>query len=80
MLVIATYRPGYRPPWIDRSYATHVALQPLDPDEARRVGHGQRLPGDGAAGPLRLTHGGELVAIAEPSAGELRPVVVFAAR
>jgi tRNA pseudouridine55 synthase len=52
----------------------------LDPDEARRVGHGQRLPGDGAAGPLRLTHGGELVAIAEPSAGELRPVVVFAAR
>src|SRR5438552_2389344 len=37
MLVIATYRPGYRPPWIDKSYATHVALQPLDPDEARRV-------------------------------------------
>ena len=37
ILLIATYRPGYRPPWVDKSYATHVALQPLDPDEARRV-------------------------------------------
>jgi len=37
ILFIATYRPGYRPPWTDKSYATHVALQPLDPDEARRV-------------------------------------------
>ena len=37
ILFIATYRPGYRPPWNDRSYATHAALQPLDPDEARRV-------------------------------------------
>ena len=29
MLVLATYRPGYRPPWIDKSYAGQVALQPL---------------------------------------------------
>jgi transcriptional regulator with AAA-type ATPase domain/tetratricopeptide (TPR) repeat protein len=37
MLVIATYRPGSRPSWIDAAHATHVVLQPLDPDEARRV-------------------------------------------
>ncbi|HTO12924.1 MAG TPA: sigma 54-interacting transcriptional regulator [Candidatus Binatia bacterium] len=37
ILLIATYRPGFRPPWIDKAYATHVTLQPLDPDEARRV-------------------------------------------
>lgn len=33
VLLIATYRPGYRPPWIDRSYATQQALPPLAPDE-----------------------------------------------
>jgi predicted ATPase len=37
LLLIATYRPGYRPRWIEKSYATQVALQPLEPDEARRV-------------------------------------------
>jgi len=48
----------------------------LDREEARRVAHGQRLAGR-ADGPLRLTAGGELVAIAEPRADELKPVVVF---
>lgn len=48
----------------------------LDADEARRVSHGQRLAG-GGEGPLRLTRDGEPIAIAEPRAGELRPVVVF---
>jgi tRNA pseudouridine55 synthase len=48
----------------------------LEPDEARRVSHGQPLAG-AAGGALRLTHDGEPVAIAEPRAGELRPVVVF---
>jgi DNA-binding NtrC family response regulator/tetratricopeptide (TPR) repeat protein len=28
-LFLTSYRPGYRPPWGDRSYATQVALQPL---------------------------------------------------
>jgi DNA-binding NtrC family response regulator/tetratricopeptide (TPR) repeat protein len=37
ILVICTHRPGYRPPWIEKSYATQVALQPLDADHARRV-------------------------------------------
>jgi tRNA pseudouridine55 synthase len=48
----------------------------LEPEEARRVSHGQRLAGR-ADGPLRLTAGGELVAIAEPGADALKPVVVF---
>jgi tRNA pseudouridine55 synthase len=49
----------------------------LDADEARAVGHGRRLAGQGE-GAMRLMHGAELVAIAEPREGELQPVVVFA--
>ncbi|MFN2617904.1 MAG: tRNA pseudouridine(55) synthase TruB, partial [Thermoleophilaceae bacterium] len=53
----------------------------LDPDEARGVGHGRPLPRGGAPGGfVRLTHAGELVAVAEPRAEELKPVVVFAPR
>ena len=37
ILLVLTYRAGYRPPWIDKSYATQVALLPLAPDESRRV-------------------------------------------
>ncbi len=37
ILLVSTYRAGYRPPWIDRSYATQVALLPLAPDESRHV-------------------------------------------
>ena len=53
----------------------------LEPDEAARVAHGVRLPaGPGPQVPaLRLTHAGELVAVAEPRGSELQPVVVFAA-
>jgi tRNA pseudouridine55 synthase len=54
----------------------------LDPDEARRVSHGARIPLGEApsdAPELRLTRGGEVLAIAEPRGDELRPVVVFGA-
>jgi class 3 adenylate cyclase/tetratricopeptide (TPR) repeat protein len=37
IFVIATYRPGYRPPWMDRSYATQITLQPLARDDALEV-------------------------------------------
>jgi tRNA pseudouridine55 synthase len=51
----------------------------LDPGEARGARHGRRVSGAGARDRhVRLTHEGELVAIAEPRAGELQPVVVFA--
>jgi tRNA pseudouridine55 synthase len=51
----------------------------LSGEEARAVRHGRRLTA-AADEPerLRLTHEGELLAIAEPRAGELQPVIVFA--
>jgi len=49
----------------------------LSAEEALAVGHGKRIEGE-AAGHIRLTHEGELVAIGESQAGELQPVVVFA--
>jgi hypothetical protein len=49
----------------------------LSPAEAIAVQHGRRIPGEGE-GHVRLTHNGELLAIAEAREGELQPVVVFA--
>jgi transcriptional regulator with AAA-type ATPase domain/tetratricopeptide (TPR) repeat protein len=37
ILMVTTYRPGYRPPWIDRSYATQLALPGLTPGESRTL-------------------------------------------
>jgi predicted ATPase len=37
ILMLATCRPGYRAPWLDKSYATQIALQPLGPDDSRQV-------------------------------------------
>jgi tetratricopeptide (TPR) repeat protein len=34
VLLLATYRPGYRPPWIDKSYAGQNPLQPLSRDDS----------------------------------------------
>jgi class 3 adenylate cyclase/tetratricopeptide (TPR) repeat protein len=39
LLLIATYRPGYRPSWIDRSYATQISLAPLRRDDSLHVVH-----------------------------------------
>jgi DNA-binding NtrC family response regulator len=35
--LLLTYRPGYRPPWIDRSYATQIVLPPLSPEDSRHL-------------------------------------------
>jgi len=37
IMFVATYRPGYRPLWMDRSYSTQIAIQPLSEDESRSV-------------------------------------------
>jgi predicted ATPase len=37
ILVLVTYRPGYRPAWMDRSYVTQIALQPLTSQDSLRV-------------------------------------------
>jgi class 3 adenylate cyclase/tetratricopeptide (TPR) repeat protein len=34
ILLLGTYRPGYRPPWIDKSYAGQTPLQPLSHDDS----------------------------------------------
>src|SRR5262245_30677025 len=34
VLLLLTYRPGYRPSWLDRSYATQFALRPLSRDDS----------------------------------------------
>lgn len=53
----------------------------LDRAEAERASHGVAVSDGGAAADafLRLTHADELVAVAEPRDGELKPVVVFSA-
>ena len=53
--------------------------RPLSDDEARRVGHGQRLAaGDEPGGPLRLTNAGLLVAVGVRDGDAVRPEVVLA--
>ena len=37
ILILATYRPEFRPPWIDKSYAGQIPLQPLSPDDSLHV-------------------------------------------
>ncbi len=37
MLVLVTYRSGYRPPWIEKSYATQITLSRLNDQESLAV-------------------------------------------
>src|SRR6266849_5422889 len=37
IFLVTTYRPGYRPPWMDRSYATQMTLRPLTRDDSLSV-------------------------------------------
>jgi DNA-binding NtrC family response regulator/tetratricopeptide (TPR) repeat protein len=37
VLLVTTYRPGYGPPWIGKSYATQIALSPLSREESRTL-------------------------------------------
>jgi DNA-binding NtrC family response regulator/predicted ATPase len=37
ILFIATYRAGYRPRWVEKSYTTQMALPPLSSDEGQRL-------------------------------------------
>jgi tetratricopeptide (TPR) repeat protein len=37
ILFIATYRPGYHPSWIDKSYATQIALHRLSSQDSLRI-------------------------------------------
>ncbi len=35
--LLLTYRPGYRPPWIEKSYVTQMVLPPLSPEDSRHL-------------------------------------------
>jgi class 3 adenylate cyclase/tetratricopeptide (TPR) repeat protein len=37
MLLLLTYRSGYRPPWLEKSYATQISLSRLSNQESREV-------------------------------------------
>jgi class 3 adenylate cyclase len=51
ILLVTTYRPGYRPPWSDRSFATQLALRRLAPDDSLSIVQA-RLPAAGLRDPL----------------------------
>ena len=36
-LVLTTYRPGYRPPWMEKSYVTQMVLHPLTAQDSRQM-------------------------------------------
>ena len=42
MLLLTSYRPGYRPPWIEKSYATQVSLHHLTSQNAVTIVHATR--------------------------------------
>lgn len=60
LLLLVTFRPGYRPTWLDKSYVTQIALQPLRPLHSRQVM--QAVLGSGS---LTETMGPQLLAKAE---------------
>ena len=35
--MLATYRPGYQPPWLDKSYATQLTVSPLSPEDSVQI-------------------------------------------
>src|SRR5262249_57936784 len=37
LLLVCAYRHGYRPPWIEKSFSTQVALQRLAPEDSARI-------------------------------------------
>ena len=48
LMLLTTYRPGYRPPWLAKSYATQIAIRNLGPHDdvtvVRSVAKPQALP------------------------------------
>jgi tetratricopeptide (TPR) repeat protein len=44
VLLVVTYRPGYEPPWINKSFATQLSLPPLSNEDSLKVAQSV-LPG-----------------------------------
>ena len=49
VLMVLTYRPGYKPPWMEKSYATQIALSMLSTVESLAVVQSIVAPGDSSA-------------------------------
>jgi class 3 adenylate cyclase/tetratricopeptide (TPR) repeat protein len=54
VLLLATYRPGYRPPWSDRSFATQLSLSRLQADDSLAIVR-SLLPDADSRAPLART-------------------------
>ena len=85
VLLLFTYRPGYRPPWIDKSYATQIALQPLAPRDSlalvRSVVPAETVPDTLAEAILARAEGNpffleELVLVVAEGTGDSAPPAV----
>jgi hypothetical protein len=59
ILLLATYRPGYSPPWTGRSFSTQLALRPLSATASEKI----------VASVLADRNAGEAAAIAERGEG-----------
>jgi predicted Zn-dependent protease len=77
ILLLATYRPGYRPAWMDRSYATQLSLRPLATADSLTVVRSLLPDGADADARARII----LEAIAKAGGGikhALRPLIAQA--
>ena len=61
LMLVTTYRPGYQPPWLGRSYATQLAVQRLTREDSlaivRAVAAGSELPEETAHAVLDQAEG-----------------------
>ncbi|MGH8059717.1 MAG: AAA family ATPase, partial [Candidatus Entotheonellia bacterium] len=85
LMLLVTFRPGYRPPWMDKSYATQLTVSRLAPADSQRVVQAvlpamplpdrllQDILGKAAGNPLFLE---ELAwAVKEQGGGQLPPEI-----
>ncbi len=82
ILFLSTYRAGYRPPWIEKSYATQIALRPLLPQDSLTVVHSAvqtQVPGPLAQAILEKAEGNpfflEELTRAVVERGDSRPAI-----
>jgi class 3 adenylate cyclase/tetratricopeptide (TPR) repeat protein len=57
ILLLVTYRPGYSPPWIGKSFTSQVALRPLSPAASEQIVASMLDAGDPAAATSIATRG-----------------------
>jgi class 3 adenylate cyclase/tetratricopeptide (TPR) repeat protein len=58
VMLLVTYRPGYSPPWIGKSFATQLALRPLPPADGEKI-VASILAGESQGGAAAIAERGE---------------------